>query len=152
VLSPARGADETLHPKRCDITQIVLKDCPNRVQANFDDGQHQWAISVAGPIALFEKLERYKRTPSEIYILDYDQFQQGQTRLLKASNAWFLFDAKGDPVVCQEPCIYAFKSRAAADAARKDIGGQLLDWDEVSAKADELAEEWEPTGRHRRTY
>jgi hypothetical protein len=139
------------NPKRIPDTNNVQKDLPNQMHANLKERKHQWKLNVAGPLALYEKLERYKHAPEEVFILDYVQFKAGQARLIKAADAWFLYDAEGDPAVCQAPCIYAFKTKAAAQAARDEIGGTLLAWPETRERAREFAAEWDASGDHHRS-
>lgn len=148
ALTPA-GAQkgDVLNPKRCDITQLVLKTCPNITTAGFADKRgHQWSITLAGPIALFEKLETYSQEPEDIYVVDYLQFQKSGQRMLDVKKAWFLYGAEGDPAVCQEPHIYAFRTKADAEKTRKELGGELLQWEAVSKRAKEFAADWSPHG------
>jgi hypothetical protein len=68
--------------------------------------------------------------------------------MLLVQDAWFLFDAKGKESVCQKPHIYAFKSKDEALKEQKNVGGQLLQWDDVKPKVKQLAADWNPTGEH----
>lgn len=147
---PGQAGDNesVLSRKRCNITQLVLADCPNFVTASFDDGKHQWSLSMAGPIALYKKLETYKQRPASVFIRDYDQFAAGKPRMLDTAKAWFLYEAEGDPLVCQQPCIYAFKTKDAAQTAQRELGGELLQWEAVAKRAKEYAADWDPHGRH----
>lgn len=138
-----------LNPKRCNVNQLVLADCPNLVIASFNDGRRQWSLTLAGPIALFKKLETYSRAPEGVMILEYKAHQQGQRRMLEASAAWFLYDAKGDPETCQQPCIFAFRSKADAEAAQRELGGKLLQWEAASKQARDYAADWDPHPRRK---
>src|SRR5690606_21436462 len=62
---------EIRHKERCNITQLVLEDCPNGIRADFDNGRHLWSFAVAGPIAFAEKMETYLEEPVAVYIVDY---------------------------------------------------------------------------------
>jgi hypothetical protein len=138
-----------LNPKRCNVNQLVLDTCPNLVVASFDDGRRKWSLTLAGPIALFKKLENYSREPEQIMVTEYPAFLDGQRRMLSATQAWFLYDAKGDLEVCQQPCIFAFRSKESALEAQKELGGKLLKWDEASKQAREYAAQWDPHGRRK---
>lgn len=155
LAAPAAQAQResgVLNPKRCDVSQLVLDTCPNLVTARFDNGRHQWSLSIAGPIALFEKLETYSREPVEVMIIEYPAFEKDQRRMLSASKAWFLYGAEGDSAVCQQPCIFAFRTKDDALAAQKELGGKLLQWEETAKQAREAAAEWNPHGKRKNLY
>ena len=149
ALGPARADHDIMHRERCELTHLVLEDCPNLIEATFqDENKHHWSFKVAGPIALYKKLETYAQQPANILILDYNTLGSDSPKMLLAPEAWFLFDAKGDEAVCQQPYIYAFKTKDAATKAQQDLGGKLLQWDDVRPRVKQLAADWSPTGKH----
>jgi hypothetical protein len=146
---PARASHDVMNPERCPLTHLVLETCPNLVKATFQDEEnHHWSFVVAGPIAMFKKLETYSRQPRAVLILDYTSRNDKVQRMLVAGDAWFLYDADGDTEVCQAPFIYAFKDKDSALKAQHDVHGELLRWDSVGARAKKVAADWSPTGRH----
>lgn len=147
-IAPAVRAD-MLNRERCAVTHLVLEDCPNLVKATFeDDRKHHWSFQVAGPIALFKKLETYASTPQDVLIRDYATQQSESPKMLLVQDAWFLYDARGDLEFSQKPHIYAFKSKDAALKAQHELAGELLQWDSVKTRAKKAAADWHPTGRH----
>jgi hypothetical protein len=164
---PVRAQHDIFRPERCPITQLVLQDCPNLVEARFNDGRHRWNFRVCGLIALYEKLESYSRQPETVMIRDYDSLALAakveaqmadstfrmKPRFIEANTAWYLYDASGERDRSQDPHIYAFKTKAAAQKAQKALGGKLLNWAETKAKAKQVAKDWDRyAGREVETF
>jgi hypothetical protein len=162
LAAPALAAHDVLRPERDDITQLVLEDCPNLVQAQFSNGKRQWSFQVCGLIALYEKLEDYAAKPEQVKIRDYASLAEArrieaasgdstfrlQPRFIKASSAWYLYDAAGDKTLSQPPHIYAFKTKDAAKKVQTELGGKLLDWAEASRRAKQAAADWDRHAGH----
>lgn len=140
---------EIRHKVRCDITQLVLEDCPNGIRADFDNGRHLWSFAVAGPIAFAEKMETYVEEPVAVYIVDYPTSSNDNMRMVDVEKAWFLFDAEGDDELSQSPHIFGFREKDAALEAQEEIGGELVQWDFVLEEVTKIAEEWDRSGKHR---
>ncbi len=138
------------HKTRCDITQLVLEDCPNGIRADFDNGRHLWSFAVAGPIAYAEKMETYVEEPVAIYIVDYMTRDEQNMRFVDVEKAWFLYDAAGDEELSQAPHIYGFRSKEAALEAQEEVGGELQQWDFVFEEVTRIAEEWDRSAKYRR--
>jgi len=63
---------------------------------------------------------------------------------MRLDNAHFLYDAEGDFEKTCEPFTYAFATREQAEQARAELGGEVLDYDEVRERITELTDEYEP--------
>ena len=142
------GNAEIRHKVRCDITQLVLEDCPNGIRADFDNGRHLWSFGVAGPIAFAEKMETYVLEPQAVYIVDYPTRDDLNMRMIDVEKAWFLYDAEGDESLSQAPHIYGFRVKDAAVEAQKELGGELKRWDYVLEEVTQIAEDWDRTSKH----
>ncbi|MCC7479382.1 nitrous oxide reductase accessory protein NosL [bacterium] len=84
---------------------------------------------------VFNKLEEWgdKATLKSIKVLDYDTAAAKERKYLEVSKAWFLYDTsklKGSMPVYTA----AFSSKKAAEAARKELGGTLMQWTELKPK------------------
>ncbi|MCB1219924.1 MAG: hypothetical protein H7A35_01685 [Planctomycetales bacterium] len=141
---------EIRHKERCNITQLVLEDCPNGIRADFDNGRHLWSFAVAGPIAFAEKMETYLEEPVAVYIVDYPTRNDENMRMVDVEKAWFLYDAEGDESLSQSPHIYGFRQKEAAVEAQKEVGGELKRWDYVFEQVTQIAEDWDPSAKYRR--
>ncbi|MEZ5337882.1 MAG: nitrous oxide reductase accessory protein NosL [bacterium] len=146
---PGTGHADIRHKERCNITQLVLEDCPNGIRADFDNGRHLWSFAVAGPIAFAEKMETYLEQPVTIYIVDYPTRNDENRRMVDVEKAWFLYDAEGDETLSQAPHIYGFREKDAAVAAQKEVGGELKRWDYVFEEVTAIAADWDRSAKHR---
>lgn len=128
----------------CDVCGRYTDKSPCRIKATERIGKHGLDIDVCSLFCYAERLEDVKGEITSTQVLDFTTLDDDAPVMLKASTATYLYGTSGDEEATAKPFILAFGSKKAAESARKIAGGELLSWDDVLAKCQKLAAEYEP--------
>ena len=146
VLPLSADPAEALNPRPiCDVCRRYTDTSPGRAQAAVKVDQHTKTLDGCSLFCLLEQLEDYEEDPLWIQVLDYPSFGTDQQLALRAKQAVYLYDAEsGNVEKTQLPFIYAFSSEDTATEYQDELGGELLEWEQVLEQVLELTDEWEP--------
>jgi len=145
---PVQALDIRPH---CETCRRYTDTSPSRMMAYIEVGRHVKKLDACCLFCLIEMLEDQKYEPSFIYVVDYATFDTDEQMPLDAFNAWYLYDCEvGDEEKSNCPYVYAFATEAIAEEYQEELGGEVLDWEDVVECVTELTDEWEPepVGHH----
>ncbi|GEM_PF-2516134 len=129
----------------CQVCRRFTDTSPGRAQAAVKIDRHTKTLDGCSLFCLLEQLEDYENEPIWIQVLDYPSFGTDEQLVLRAKHAVYLYDAEsGDVEKTQLPFIYAFASEDDAEGYQDELGGELLEWEQVLEQVLELTDEWEP--------
>ncbi|MBN2080628.1 nitrous oxide reductase accessory protein NosL [bacterium] len=119
------------HDQTCPYCGMLADKSASHVIASWSDGAHthhdSWDCAI-----YYGQDEDLSMANAEV--LAYGS-PQDKPRWLDAAESWFLYDTK--PVTgSMPPYVAAFDSRAAAEAAQPELGGEVTDFAGLQAKWD----------------
>lgn len=146
VLPLSADPAAALNPRPiCDVCRRYTDTSPGRAQAAVKVDRHTKTLDSCGLFCLLEQLEDYEEEPLWIQVVDYPSFGTDQQLVLRAKRAVYLYDAEsGNVEKTQPPFVYAFASDSDAEDYQDELGGELLEWEDVLEQLLDLTEEWEP--------
>jgi hypothetical protein len=146
ALPLSAGPAGALNPRPiCEVCRRYTDTSPGRAQAAVKIDRHTKTLDSCSLFCLLEQLEDYEDEPLWIQVMDYPSFDTDQQLVLRNTQAQYLYDAdSGSVEKTHLPFIYAFSSEDTAADYQDELGGELLEWDEVLEQVLELTEEWEP--------
>jgi hypothetical protein len=147
LLAPLLGAHVALagiERPHCEICGRYIDKSPSRIRATERIGKHGLEINVCSVFCYAERLEDLKGEIISAQVVDSTTLEDEAPVMLSTGKAAYLYGTSGDAEKTAEPFILAFASKQAAESARKTTGGELLNWDDVLAKCQKLAADYEP--------
>lgn len=137
---------QALNPRPiCDTCRRFTDKSPSRIIGFIEIGNHSKKLDACSVFCFIEMLEDQRSEPSVVYVTDYETFDTDQHMPLVADQASYLYGCNsGDDEKTNTPYAYAFSSEKTATKFQEELGGELLDWDELVEAVTELTDEWEP--------
>jgi len=140
-----QGAGAEYQRKLCEVCGRCWDESPSRLVFHLDFGKRVKTVRVCSPFCLCERLERHPDIPAQdVLICVYKERAKTGALMIYADKAVFLYGVEGDEKQSREPYVAAFGTRSEAEDAKKDLGGEILGWDEVFKRCKKLAADWEP--------
>lgn len=131
----------------CTVCRRFTDTSPARVIGIIEIGRHVKKLDACSLFCFVEMLEDQVADPTVIYVADYATFGTEDYIPLKADQAWYLYDCDtGDDQKTMKPYTYAFASEELAKQYQDELGGEVLNWDDVVEKIKALTDDWEPPG------
>jgi len=140
-----QGAGAEYRRKLCEVCGRGWDESPSRMVFHLDFGKRVKTVRVCGPFCLCERLERHPDVPpQDVLICAYKDHAKTDASMIYADKAVFLYGVRGDEKQAREPYVAGFATHSEAEDAKKQMGGEILSWDEVFKRCKKLAADWEP--------
>jgi hypothetical protein len=126
------GAKEP-EPPRCEHCGMLSILSSTHIVASFEADGKSSDHEFCSTDCLHQKLEEWEETAelSGFEILDFSTYGTDEPQMIDGLSAWYLFGTKPLPD-SMGPFAAAFASKDAAEAASKELGGELAQgWDGV---------------------
>lgn len=141
----ARGTMPGEPRPHCEVCRRFWDTSDARIELSMKFSHTVRSYRVCSLFCYGEFMEDYPdKEPESVMIVNHATLGDELPGRLRLEKARFLYDAEGDYEKTAEPFTYAFATEEQAEEAREELGGELLDYDEMLERITELTDEYEP--------
>lgn len=129
----------------CTVCRRFWDSSPSRIKFTLKFKHTVKEYLVGSLFCYSEFMEDYPdKEPETAVIVNYLTRDDPAPLQLNLKKAVYLYDADGDDEKDAEPHVYAFANKDQAKEAQKDLGGEIVDFDEAMKRIKPLTDEYEP--------
>lgn len=126
------SAQAVLERPHCEVCRRFADTSPCRMQVTLVFGRHAEALDLCSVRCFCELMEGFDEDQlRSVLVVDHATLALKQPLMQSVKRATFLYGTSGDEQKTREPYVLAFTSESDAEKAKEDLGGDLMNWEEV---------------------
>ena len=141
-IAPANSRGSRPH---CEVCRRFTDTSPAQMDVSYRFGKHVKIYKICSFFCYLEFIEDFsEHVPISTRAVNFSSWNQEGLLFINANRGYFLYGVEGDEQKTHEPYSVAFNTESQAETAQKELGGEIMRFEELVALVKKLTDEYEP--------